>query len=106
MVAVGEVAARAATTSVRAFGARTPDRVNLDEIALVVVKVIHVAASLRHEHPLNQLASGAAVALSDAGSRAYLPEDVLEFGEEELLRVTVLPPPSVFGLEPPLRLIE
>ncbi len=46
-----------------AASAGAPDRVNLDEITLAVVKVVHVAAGLLHEHPLNQLASGAAVAL-------------------------------------------
>ena len=79
---------------------------NLEEIALAVVTIVHVAPSLLHQHALNQFASSAAVALSDARGRGELPEYVLELKEKEVLGVAVLPPPAIFGFESPLRLIE
>jgi hypothetical protein len=79
---------------------------NLDEIALAVVKIVHVTPSLLHQHALNQLASSAAIALSDARGRAELPKYVLELKEKEVLGVAVFPPPAIFGFESPLCLIE
>jgi hypothetical protein len=43
--------------------------VNFDDVAINIVKVVHVATSFRHEHALNQLASGATVTLADAWRR-------------------------------------
>lgn len=65
-----------------------------------------MAPSLLHEHALNQLASGAAVALAEIRRRAELPKYLLELRKKEFLRVTVMPPPAIFGFEPPLCLIE
>ena len=84
----------------------TPDRMNFDNVVLGVVKVVHVAASFLHQDPLNQLPSGAAVTLADAGRRGDLPEHLLELCYEEPLRVTVFAPPAIFGFEPLLGLIE
>jgi len=41
-----------------------PDRVDLDQIMLAVMKVIYVAAGLLHEHALDQLAACKTVALA------------------------------------------
>src|SRR5258705_8600754 len=38
--------------------------------------------------------------------RGQLPEYILELTDEELFRITVLPPPAIFGFEPALCLIE
>jgi hypothetical protein len=79
---------------------------NLDEIALAVVKIVHVTPGLLHKHTLNHFASSAAVALSDARGRAELPEYVLELKEKEVLGPAVFPPPAILGFESPLCLIE
>ena len=79
---------------------------NLYDVALSSVEVVHVTTRLLHEHALNQLASHAAIMLSDAGGRGDLPDHLLELRNEELLRVTVFAPPAIFGFEPLLGLIE
>jgi hypothetical protein len=40
------------------------------------------------------------------GGVPELSEYFLELGDKQLLRATVLAPPTIFSLEPPLRLIE
>jgi hypothetical protein len=44
-----------------------------DDLAVQVVEVVHMAASLGHQDALNQLASSATVPLADGGRHAELP---------------------------------
>jgi hypothetical protein len=79
---------------------------NLDDVVLSVVKVIHVTMGLLHKHALNQLASGVTVTLADCRHRSDLLKHLLELRHEELPRITVFAPPEIFGFEPLLCLIE
>jgi hypothetical protein len=89
-----------------AFSTSAPDRMDFDQIALAIMKVVHVAAGLLHEHTLNQLAARQAVALTFRWHKAQLVERLCELFDEELLGVAVLAPPLILCFEPPLCLIK
>lgn len=79
---------------------------DLDQIALAIMKVVHVAAGLRHENALDQLAPRQSIPLTSPGHEAQLVEGLSELLDEELLGVAMLTPPRILGFEPPLSLIE
>jgi hypothetical protein len=79
---------------------------DLDQIALAIVKVVHVAAGLRHEHALDQLAPRQSIPLTSTWHEAQLVERLGELLDEKLLGVAMLTPPRVLSFEPPLSLIE
>jgi len=86
--------------------ASPPDRMDLDEIALAVVKVVDVAAGLLHEHALDQLAPHEAVARTCPWHRPQPLQRLRELVNEQLLGVAMLAPPLVLGFEPALGFIE
>lgn len=88
------------------FSTSSPDRVDLDDVPLAVVTVVHMAAGLLHEHALDQLASCEAVALPPARHETQLLERLRELLGEEVLGIAMLAPPLVLCFEPTLCLIE
>lgn len=70
---------------------------DLDEVMLAIMEVVHVAAGAPHEDTLDQLASCDAIALPDLGRRAQQFERSGELIDEQLFGVAVRAPPFVLS---------
>ena len=79
---------------------------DLHERVLAIMEVVDVAASLLHEHALDQLVPRLTVDLTDLGRRSQQVECPLELVDEEFLGVTMFAPPFVLHFKPPLSLSE
>jgi hypothetical protein len=79
---------------------------DLDHVALAVVKVIQVTTGLSHQPALDQLASVPPVALTCRRRGAQMAERLLELLDQKILRVSMLTPPGIFCFELPLSLIK
>lgn len=83
-----------------------PDGVHVDDAQPLVVVIVEVAFRFRKQHSSNQSTPDDSVWLSNFRKFADPAEHSRDLDRKQVLRVSMRPPPVIFGLETALRFFK